>query len=667
MSETKKTVALQKPKMKLRGSVRLVIALCAVVAVIYSLIHFLNTRDVYSSDIEPHVTASDKKALVPIHRGESWEEMDDPSKDGWDTEVLASKATKQLKEIGKLLNDFDTVNTESLAKLVDDDFACELLRPAEMTTVIEDEFLTIERLKAVPPLPSLENSTVMDDHIGTLKHRGADGLAESIRIAFSPFSKIKNIQFKAKIFKVLKKPNTVLTRQYLSISGTKPDGSESPGKIELHTTWDMSWKLGSDGAKPKIRWIRVVEFEQTESRQPGGAMFVDCTESVLGSNPAYAEQFLFGLNHWFERIQDKGSDVLRGNPGLAVGDVNGDGLDDLYVCQERGLPNRIFIQNADGTAREESAQRGVDWLQSSRSALFVDLDNDSDQDLVVAILGGLVLAENNGEGNFTLRNVLKTGDDVMSLSAADYDMDGRLDLYACLYYREKKLGSGAQQAVASAEAGFTLHDANNGARNVFFKNEINVTGEWNFVDVTERVGLDVNNHRYSLAASWDDFDNDGDLDLYVANDYGRDHLYRNDSSLDADAEQGRKFVDISNTANVEDSATGMSTSWADYDRDGWMDIFVANMWSSAGNRITFQDRFKSNASPEAKRRFQRVARGNTLLHNQGDGTFADHSAQAGIEMGRWAWGTNFIDLNNDGWEDVVVANGYITTEDTGDL
>ncbi len=98
-----------------------------------------------------------------------------------------------------------------------------------------------------------------------------------------------------------------------------------------------------------------------------------------------------------------------------------------------------------------------------------------------------------------------------------------------------------------------------------------------------------------------------------------------------------------------------------------MDVFIANMWSSAGNRIAFQEQFKTDATPEEKQRFQRVARGNTLLRNQGDGTFADHSAQAGIEMGRWAWGTNFVDLNNDGWEDVVVASGYITTGDTGDL
>jgi len=166
-----------------------------------------------------------------------------------------------------------------------------------------------------------------------------------------------------------------------------------------------------------MRWVRVEEFEQAESRHPNEALFADCTESVLSGNRSYVDQFLRGMNYWFERIQDHGLDVLRGSPGLAVGDVNGDGLDDLYVCQEFGLPNCLFIQNPDGSARDESVSWGVNWLQSSRSALLVDLDNDSDQDLVVAIQGGVVVAENDGQGRFRLRDVLETSEDTMFLNA----------------------------------------------------------------------------------------------------------------------------------------------------------------------------------------------------------------------------------------------------------
>jgi len=103
-------------------------------------------------------------------------------------------------------------------------------------------------------------------------------------------------------------------------------------------------------------------------------------------------------------------------------------------------------------------------------------------------------------------------------------------------------------ALVSAEAGFSLHDANNGGHNVLFQNRTPAEEDWRFVDVTKDVGLDVKNHRYSLAASWDDFDNDGDLDLYVSNDYGRDHLYRNDPSGAASGKVGRRFVDISDAS-----------------------------------------------------------------------------------------------------------------------
>ena len=220
----------------------------------------------------------------------------------------------------------------------------------------------------------------------------------------------------------------------------------------------------------------------------------------------------------------------------------------------------------------------------------------------------------------------------------------------------------------AAAAGFVVHDANNGGTNSLFRNEITSDGTWQFTDVTTEVGLDANNHRWSLAAAWEDYDNDGDQDLYVANDYGRDNLYRNDAVTGKEGKTyARRFVDISQTAHVEDSGTGMSISWGDYDRDGWMDAYVANMWSSAGKRITFQNRFKPQAPSEMKRRFQRLARGNTLLRNTGNGTFDDRSAPAAVEMGRWAWGSNFVDVNNDGWEDLFVCNGYITTEDPGDL
>jgi hypothetical protein len=198
------------------------------------------------------------------------------------------------------------------------------------------------------------------------------------------------------------------------------------------------------------------------------------------------------------------------------------------------------------------------------------------------------------------------------------------------------------------------HDANNGRPNVLVRN----LGNWRFEIVTEQVGLDVNNARFSYAASWEDYDNDGDLDLYVANDYGRNNLYRNDEGY---------FVDVAASAGVEDISAGMGVTWGDYNRDGFMDLYVSNMFSSAGNRITYQRRFKESVNQTTREEFQRHARGNSLFENRGDGTFRDVSVEAAVTMGRWAWSSNFVDLNNDSWLDIVVTNGFITNEDSKDL
>ncbi|MEM8681265.1 MAG: VCBS repeat-containing protein, partial [Planctomycetota bacterium] len=203
---------------------------------------------------------------------------------------------------------------------------------------------------------------------------------------------------------------------------------------------------------------------------------------------------------------------------------------------------------------------------------------------------------------------------------------------------------------------FVYHDANDGGGNLMFRND-STPGKWNFVDATAEVGLDANNQRHSLAASWADFDNDGDADLYVANDYGQNCLYRND---------GGRFTDIAPEAGVVDFGSGMSVSWGDVDRDGQLDLYVGNMFSSAGNRITRQRQFKPDDDGTTREVYRRFAKGNSLFQND-HGVFKEFSGDAGVEMARWAWSSLFADLNNDGWQDLVVANGYITTEDTGDL
>jgi hypothetical protein len=185
--------------------------------------------------------------------------------------------------------------------------------------------------------------------------------------------------------------------------------------------------------------------------------------------------------------------------------------------------------------------------------------------------------------------------------------------------------------------------------------------------VTETCGLDVNNRRFTLAAMWEDYDNDGDIDLYVVNDFGRKNLFRNELIRDGKRQDPPRFTDVAPASGVEDIGAGMSASWADFDHDGFMDVYVANMFSSAGRRIAYQSGFKSGDTPQNLEGYRRHARGNSLFRNKGDGTFGDLSIESATFMGRWAWASLFADINNDSWEDLYVCNGFYSRPDPGDL
>jgi hypothetical protein len=334
---------------------------------------------------------------------------------------------------------------------------------------------------------------------------------------------------------------------------------------------------------------------------------------------------------------------------LAVGDANGDGLDDVYVAETGGLPNRLLIQSPDGTVRDAAAEMGIDIIEPTQAALFVDLDNDGDQDLLASVSRFVVLFENDGNGKFRSHPLLQTSSMMRSLAAIDYNGDGLLDVYAC--------GYSLRSPGDSVGLGRPLpyHDANNGAPSYLMRNQ----GGFRFQDVTDATGLDQNNSRFSYAAAWEDFDNDGDPDLYVANDFGRNCLYQNDGGM---------FTDVAAEAGVQDIAAGMSVSWGDFNRDGLPDIYVGNMFSSAGNRIAYQRQFRKDVDDETLEMYRRHARGNSLFQNMGDGTFQDVSQSAAVTEARWAWGSSFADINNDGWQDLLVGNGMVTgTDDSGDL
>ena len=571
----------------------------------------------------------DELGLISKFKTTEWEEIDDPSKDGWETEFLANQASKQLKGLGKLFFEEGSLND-----FVTSDITTDPLTPQSLETIFKDKNITVQR----------------SSDIKNQQHQGTQYLKKElngVRQMLNSSDDDNHVKFKIISIKkgIGSSQKKFTTEVIFSLNFTTKKYI-----IEKHANWSVQWN--QDQEKPKIEKIRVLSFSQTTTSELK-KMFTDVTGSALDSNACYKTQLSYGMNHWLSRLPVRAMLNRFGTPGISIGDVNGDDLEDIYLCQEPGLPNRLFIQRKNGTLMDVSSEWGVDWLEDSRSSIIADFDNDGDQDLAVAVYGMILIANNDQQKSFVPSAVLKTSWSTASLAAADYDNDGLLDLYVCAYVQEDN-----GESIGAANNQFVYHDAENGAPNLLFKNETKEVGKFSFVNTTEEVGLNSNNHRWSFAASWEDFDNDGDQDLYVANDYGRNNLYRND---------GGKFTDIAANTNTEDSASGMSVTWADYDRDGRMDLYVSNMFSAAGNRITEQQQFKSKTNNKIRDRFRRFARGNTLLRNIGS-SFEDNSMSAGVNMGRWAWGSNFVDLNNDSLADLVVANGYLTSkEETGDL
>ena len=432
----------------------------------------------------------------------------------------------------------------------------------------------------------------------------------------------------------------------VELGGEAADGS---GRLSLTGTAQATFTRQGQGAEWKVRKLDLGRM--AEVRQAGAApRFRDVTERALGHNTAYREQLSKGLDEWRTVLDEATGIDVYGHNGIAVGDYNGDGREDLYVSQPAGLPNRLLRNNGDGTFDDVSAAAGVDVLDATSMAIFADFDNDGDQDLLLVMGTQLALMVNDGTGRYSKKQDagFRAGaSSFTSAAVADFDRDGLLDIYVCAY--------DFWTSGATYDAPTPYYDATNGPPNFLYRNR----GRGVFEDVTARSGMNVNNNRFSFAASWADYDRDGWPDLYVANDFGRNNLYRNRGD--------GTFEDVAAKAGVEDLGAGMSASWGDYDGDGWLDLYVSNMWSSAGQRLTTNPGFAEVADGAARAAFQRQAKGNSLFRNKGDGTFEDVSAKAGVEFGRWAWGSGFADYDNDGRLDLIVKNGYITGPDTHDL
>jgi Flp pilus assembly protein TadD/peroxiredoxin len=473
---------------------------------------------------------------------------------------------------------------------------------------------------------------------------GHERFLDAIKAYFGEISRLETAEFEIVGVEETQSPRAVSAEIRYSFVGVRKDGRREQriGK------WLTEWLRDESGQWKARRWQARPE---TVSRARG-PMFVDITSRALGEIPSYKSQMLRGVDYWRTVLDGACGIDIYGNNGVALGDYDTDGRDDIYVCQPAGLPNRLYRNRGDGIFEDVTEPSGVGVLDATACALFADFENKGVQDLLVVCGSGPLLFVNEGNGKFSIRrdafHFQRPPQGTFTHAAvADYDRDGRLDVYFCLY--SYYLGLDQYHYPAP------YFDARNGPPNFLFHNEGNGT----FADRTEASGLNIDNDRYSFACAWGDHNSNGCPDLCVANDFGRSNLYRNNGD--------GTFTSISREAGVEEVGAGMSACWFDFDNDGKQDIYVANMWSAAGIRVSQQQSFHEKATEDIRALYRQHARGNSMYRNRGEGYFENVSSTSGVEMGRWAWSSDAWDFDQDGWPDLYVTNGYISGPERGDL
>ncbi len=338
--------------------------------------------------------------------------------------------------------------------------------------------------------------------------------------------------------------------------------------------------------------------------------------------------------------------------GLAIADVDGDGLTDIYFLSQVG-GNQLVRNLGGGKFQDITAAAGVAVNgKVSVTASFADIDNDGDADLyVTTVRGGNMLFENDGKGQFKDVSAASGLNYTGHSSGAvffDYDKDGRLDLFLVnvgKYTTEVTAGDGYKYYVAYEDA-FTGHlKPERAERSILFHNE----GKNRFVDVSQRMG--IMDTSWTGDASMIDVNDDGWLDLYLTNMEGDDQYYEN--------EGGKRFVKKSRQIFPRTSWGAMGIKVFDYNNDGRLDLFITDMHSDMSDPVgPERDHLKSDMKwPEDFRGSGKTSIwGNSFFRKDGPGKYTEVSDAIGVEN-YCPWGPSIGDLNADGFDDAFIAAG----------
>jgi tetratricopeptide (TPR) repeat protein len=550
-----------------------------------------------------------------------------PGSDNYINEKYAAEIGSVLKKLSDAL-EATPAGVTVLAEWVDESIEASTFVPAQKTRLRSDHGVETVRRQFSPDLA-----------------RGRARFIESLRSWLAAPLEVETAEFEIfAIAQIADQPLSVRADIRYDIVTARSGGR----KEECVGSWHTEWFRSDSGAWKARKW----QAEEESIATAKGRVFIDVTIQALGGTDSYNRQLLHGADYWRTVLDGAiGTDIYCNN-GVAVGDFDNDGFDDFYVCQPAGLPNRLFHNRGDGTFEDMTEKAGLGILDNTACALFADFENKGRQDLLVVCGTGPLLYLNEGNGSFRLKRdafqfASQPQGTFTHAAIADYDGDGRLDVYFCMYMYYLGLDQYHYPV--------PYYDARNGPPNCLFRN----TGDATFVETTEAAGMNRDNNRYSFSCAWGDAYGNGLPDLFVSNDFGTSQLYRNNGD--------GTFTVVSAEAHVEGVGAGMSCCWCDYDNDGRQDIYVPSMWEAAGQRVSEQKQFHAAAPERIRELYRRHARGNALYSNQGDGTFENVGHRAGVEMGRWSWSGDFFDFDHDGYSDLYVANGYISGPDRYDL